>query len=445
MQLLEGQVSSSEQLARQLRALLNCCFIQAIATIDDTPGGSLQDALPLDRERAGPLKVRDKRIEIILVRVTRVQSGSIWLISAETLNQVPALYELIEQNWVDRTMPGALLENSFFGISWAYWVVWIAALLIPLLFFGILSRLIEWLATKAATEPAARRSIQDWHHETALPLVFILAVITHVVVLNLPSLGFSLHFRLMDGRGEAIVLLTLLVWLLRRIATMLFKRASHMLVQRHQADTASLMLLGERLFKVLIVIAAIFAALTIAGVNTRTALAGLGIGGVAVAFGAQKTIENLLGGILLISDKALAVGDECVISNRHGTIEDITLRSVRLRTLEQTLLSIPAGMLSQANIENFVTRAKILMQTKIRLQYGTTTAQIKAVQQGIQALLGSHSQVEAGTFWVRVVDFGEHAIELDIFVYILTALNAEFLSVREGLLLEDRTDSRVCR
>ena len=129
------------------------------------------------------------------------------------------------------------------------------------------------------------------------------------------------------------------------------------------------MLLGERLVQALVVVVAVIAVLTIAGVNTKTALAGLGIGGVALALGAQKTVENLLGGVFLLSDRALAVGDMCSISNRLGVVEDITLRSVRLRTLDRTLVSVPAGVLAQAGIENFASRDKILATTKLRLRY----------------------------------------------------------------------------
>jgi len=103
--------------------------------------------------------------------------------------------------------------------------------------------------------------------------------------------------------------------------------------------------------------------LTLLGVETKTALAGVGIGGIAIALGAQKTVENLLGGIFLLGDRALAVGDTCTIGSRQGVVEDITLRSVRLRTLEQTLLSIPAGTLSQSNVENLSARGKILIQS----------------------------------------------------------------------------------
>jgi MscS family membrane protein len=334
MQLSPKQTSQSEELTRDFKGLLNCCFSQPMAAIDDTPTGNVEDSLPLDRERVGPLKIQDQKVDIILVRLTRPE-GAIWLVSEETVAKVPALSDLIEQSWVDRVMPEALKGHQFFGISLAYWVAWIGALGIPLLVLEGFSWLIRWLAIKLVKTPARRGVVMDWYAASSRPLILILAIVTQLLLL--PWLGFTLHFRLVVLHLSLAILTVLLAWLLRNVVTIGFKQVRRMLRLRNENDTVSLVLLGERLLKVFIIIGAIFALLAVAGVNTGTALAGLGIGGIAVAFGAQKTIENLLGGILLISDKALAIGDFCTVSDRQGTIEDITLRSVRVRTLDQSL------------------------------------------------------------------------------------------------------------
>jgi MscS family membrane protein len=146
-------------------------------------------------------------------------------------------------------------------------------------------------------------------------------------------------------------------------------------------------------------------------------------------------VENLLGGIFLLSDKALAVGDLCKISDHMGIVEDVTLRSVRLRTPDQSLVSVPAGALAQAGIENFATREKTLAQTTLRLRYGTSVEQLRRILDGIRDLLEENSKIERGTSHIRLVNFGGEAIELELFAYVLTAANPEFLAVREDLLL----------
>lgn len=433
MQLTPHQKPKAEVLARDLSELMDRYFTEPIAQISESPAGALDDGLPLDRERVGPLKMKDKAEDIILVRVTDPGSGQIWLISSDTLEQVPALHGAIEETWLDRVMPKALLEHSLFNISVAQWLLWAASLGVPFLSLWFSFRLSALFLLKVAPSPLQTR-IEFWNGRLRWPAIVVLALIIHGI--SIFFLGFSLNFRIRYTRLVSIVLVLALAWLLNRIMFLLVDQARILTRGKGQSGSESLILMGRRVFNALLAIAAIFIILTIAGVDTKTALAGVGIGGIAVAFGAQKSVENLLGGIFLLTDKALAIGDTCSISNRVGTVEDITLRSVRIRTVEQTLLSVPAGVLSQANIENFATRSKILVRTKLQLSYKTTAGQLKSVLSGIQSLMAANPAIERDSAYVRLVDFGPQAIELELFAYVLTAKWPEFLAIREVLLLE---------
>jgi len=427
MELSDKQRAKTEVLAHDLRELMDRYYTEPLAAISDAPSGDLDDGLPIDQERV-PLKIQGERVDLILKRVNNPQTGLIWLFSSDTLARVPALSEAMEETWVERIMPRALLDHNFLGVSLALWVAWLASIALPLLLFWSMSLLGIFLLRKTVDD--ARRI-----RLTALAWPFTVVLTITVHVLLLPWLGLSLGFRILYTRACSVLLVIAVAWLLHRIFRLSFERARSMMGRRHRSDTESLMLLGQRVFNVLLTLVTIFVVLSILGVDTKTALAGVGIGGVAVAFGAQKTVENLLGGIFLLSDKALAVGDTCCISSRLGTVEDITLRSVRLRTPEQTLLSIPAGALSQTNIENFATRQKILAQTSLQLRYGTTTEQLRSVLEGIRKLLMESPKIETKTARVRLINFGARAIELELYAYVLTPDFAEFLTVREELFL----------
>ena len=433
MQLTPHQKPRAEALARELSELMDRYFAEPIAQISDAPAGALDDGLPPDRERIGPLKMKDKPADIILVHVTDSVSGQIWLISSETLEEVPALHSAMEGTWLDRVMPSALLERSLFEISAAQWILWVASLAVPMLLLWLFFRL-AGVFLQRVIPSSLRTRLEFWHGRLRWPTIAVLVLIIHGA--SVFVLGFSLSFRIRYTRFVSIILVLALAWLLHRIISLLVEQARILTRGRGQSGSESLILLGRRVFNAFLAIVAIFVILTIAGVDTKTALAGVGIGGVAVAFGAQKSVENLLGGIFLLTDKALAIGDTCAISNRVGTVEDITLRSVRIRTVEQTLLSVPAGALSQANIENFATRRKILLRTKLQLTYKTTATQLKSVLSGIQSLLTSNFEIERETAYVRLVDFGPQAIELELFAYVLTSNWSEFLALRETLLLE---------
>jgi MscS family membrane protein len=156
-------------------------------------------------------------------------------------------------------------------------------------------------------------------------------------------------------------------------------------------------------------------ALVIFGFNVTTTLAGLGIGGLAIALAAQKTLENFIGGVSLLMDKAVQVGDFCRIGDRLGTVEDIGLRSLRLRTLDQNLLVVPNGLLAQMQFENMKSRSKLLINQNFSLRIETQVEQLRYVLDRVQRMLNEHPRIEPGTSRVRVADFAGAAFELELF------------------------------
>ena len=438
----EGQGPRALALAQDLRGLIDHYLKEPLTDVSDSPDGALGDGLPVNRERVGPLVMRDRKAYITLVRVTDSEAGPIWLISSETLAQVPSWTSYMAQNspaqsWTERGVPKALLSHDFFGVSVAHWSVLVATLLIPFVLLVLASGTAIRLVRKTQRDPAGLRNLEVWYAGIRWPLItFVtLSIQLLVMLIWMRSLGFTLTFRVAYARVALVMEVIALTWLLRSLLTLRLERARRLVLEKDRTGTQSLMLLGERMLRALLVLVALFAILAIVGVDTKTALAGIGIGGIALALGAQKTVENLLGGILLLSDKALAIGDFCSISNRVGVVEDITLRSVRLRTPDRTLVSIPAGVLAQGGIENFTTREKILAQSILRLRYGTSVEQVRRILIDIRNLLAENSNIESATSRIRLVNFGAEAIELEVFAYMLTADYARFLELREELLL----------
>jgi MscS family membrane protein len=433
MQISVQQHSQATELARDLKDLMDRYFKQPLATINDSPSGSLDDGLPLDQERIGPLTVNDKKFDLVLVRIQDAQFGAIWLVSSSTLAEIPALHQQIEGTWIERAMPGAFSNYRILGISLAQGLAWLLSLGIPLLLAWYLPHVAARLLKKPAGNHPRRDLFEAWFKNLRVPTAILVTLVIHLVVFQF--LGFSLSGRILYSRFCAVILIIVSAWLVRRILKLGFERALRLTWSRGDSGTGSLIMLGKRLLNLAVTLVAIFAVLTIIGIDTKTALAGIGIGGVALALGAQKSVENLLGGISLLTDKAIAVGDSCTISDRRGTVEDITLRSIRLRTTEQTVLSIPAGTLSQGNIENFSTRTKSLLQSKLLLRYGTTAEQLTSILVATRKLLDENRDVETDTARIRLTNFGLQAIEVELFAYILTAQDAQFFAVREDLLL----------
>lgn len=432
LQLSGRGARETENAARDLNELLDRYFTQPLTTLSASPAGALDDGLAANRERL-TLTMGDRPVDILLTRINDPNAGQIWLFSSESLAQVPALSRLQQETLVERLMPSSLVARSFWGISLAQWILWAASIVLPLLLFWTAALCVVASSRRLIRDTTRRAVFEAWWKGVRWLFIIALTLGTHVLLM--PWLGFSLTFRYTYSRVAlvvAVIISALLAW---RLVSVTFAHARQLALRRGRSDTRSLMLLGERVVKVLVVMIAVFGLLALAGIDPTTALAGVGIAGVAVALGAQKSIENLVGAIFLLTDRALAVGDYCRVADREGWIEDITLRSVRLRTPQQTLVSIPAGLLSQGSIENFTTRGKILLQSILRLRYGTTAEQLQTILSGINRILAEHPTVEKESARVRLVEFGPQAVELELFAYITTSDMTTFLKVREHLLL----------
>ena len=432
LQLEPAQVNRAAGLAATLKSLIDRELHENIGRISDVPEGDVQDGLAQDREQIGPMVIDGKNIYITLVRVADAQSGPIWLVSAETLRDVPALASAAGRTWIERAMPKALLDRSLFGLSLAHWIVLIGLLLATCGALVLIAVITAFLARQLVREAARRRAWDAWFEATRWPATAVLTLI--VQFLAIPSLGYPLTFRVAYAQIGRVALVLALAWLLKRGLTLTFTHARSMVRGKDRASTQSLMMLAERMVQALVVVIAIIWVLILLGVESKTALAGLGVVGVALALGAQKTVENLLGGVFLLSDKALAVGDYCTIGGQSGWIEDVTLRSVRMRTVNQSLLSLPAGSLAQSGVENFATRRKFVMQATLRLRYGTSADQLRRILEGVNALFTA-PKFEKGECYVRLMNFGMDAIELELFAYVLTTNGEEFRALREALLL----------
>jgi MscS family membrane protein len=150
---------------------------------------------------------------------------------------------------------------------------------------------------------------------------------------------------------------------------------------------------------------------------------------------AQKTIENLFGGLSILTDRVMRVGDLCRVGDTIGTVEDIGLRSTRIRTFERGLIAVPNGSLATANVENLSARDKMRIYCTITLSYPTSREQMKAVLEQTGAMLSEHAKVEKASTWIRLAKLAPGGIELEMQAYVLTREYDEYTRVREDILL----------
>ena len=253
----------------------------------------------------------------------------------------------------------------------------------------------------------------------SMPLLVSFSALAHRIIAA--YFGLPLLPRLYYCRIIGVLISIGFFWFLLRVTSLTMQRLRIRAISGGRIGTGTLMVLAERLLTALVVVVAILAILAILGFNLTTLLAGLGIGGIAIAFAAQKTLENLFGGISVLADEVIRVGDYCRFGDRTGTVEDISLRSTRVRTDARTELSIPNGTLATMSIENFTRRDKILFNPVLAIRYETTADQLRYLLAEIRRMLYEHPKVESDSASIRFANFDNSALRLEIFGYVLTA------------------------
>jgi small-conductance mechanosensitive channel len=160
----------------------------------------------------------------------------------------------------------------------------------------------------------------------------------------------------------------------------------------------------------------------------------LGIGGLAFALAAQPTLQNMIAGFTLFADSPLSVGDFCRYGEKIGTVEEIGLRSTRIRTLERTVASIPNSEFANLQLENFAKRDRMLFRTTLQLRYETTADQLRFVLAELRRLLIAHPRIHPDPARVRFAGFGNHSLDLEVFSYVQTRDYNEHLAICEDVL-----------
>ncbi len=425
----EERAAGAETLARRVKALLDRTLWVELDALSDAPEGDLDDGLARARERVGEISRGGQRIEVELERSAGGASRPRWRISSQTLLAMAPL--LARSPWIVDRLPPWWSEVRFLEIAPWQWIA------LPLL------ALAAWLFARAvvfaASRPLralARSALGDDHgfaERARAPERLLVGALLFRAGLPLLALAVPAQDALSLAMGALAWIAV--VWLGARLADVAADRLGERLTASGRASAAGLLPLATRIAKVLLGAIAALAVLQSFGVNVTGILAGLGVGGLAVALAAQKTVENLFGGVSLVADQPVRVGDFCRFGDRIGTVEAIGLRSTRVRTLDRTLVTIPNADFSALQLENYSERDRIWLKVMLGLRYETTPDQLRHVLAALRQLLRDDPRVDPDPARVRFVSFGAYSLDLEVFAYIRTNDFDEFLAIREELLL----------
>jgi len=260
----------------------------------------------------------------------------------------------------------------------------------------------------------------------------LLASSLHVTIVQLnlqPKLETVLAVAL---RGAELIAL---FWGLYRSVAVLRQSASNSQWARENPGSAALIALGGRVSGLAVVLVAAITVLSAFGLPVESLVAGAGLGGLAVGLAAQKSLENLFGGFSLAIDRPCRAGDFVRVEDFVGTVEDVGIRSTRIRTLDRTVVTIPNARLADTRIETFAARDRIRLACSIGLEYRTTQAQMKTVLEELRRVLREHPKIWAENIMVRFSGFGPSSLDIDVMAWFLTTDWNQFLAIREEILL----------
>ena len=422
--------AKAAELTRQLFAVLDARLPARIREISDVPDGSRANPLRPNQEVVGTIGSASGGVDVIVERVSR-GSNALWLFSSATLDATPALYQEIQYGWGERFLPRFLTAPRPGGVRLFEWIIVILGVPFVYLLTVLLNRILTPLIRLVWKKFATQSNLFD---RNVLPRPVRLLILALAIRWTLSRLPLPLLVRQFWSNIASLLIIVGIVWLL----VLLNGEAERFVRRRYPRSNlsaaATLLRVGRRMVDVLVVFGGLLAVLRHYGVDATPALAGLGVGGIAVALAAQKTLENVIAGASLIFDQAVRVGDSLKIGEVVGTVDHIGLRSTRIRTPDRTIISIPNGQIANMSLETLSARDKYWFHPIVGIRCDATPGEVRAVVDGIRRLLETHTSVQRDSVRVRFVRLGDYSLDIDVFAYVSALDWNDFLEVQEALL-----------
>jgi MscS family membrane protein len=419
------------ELAGQLAYVLNNSHLR-LNDVSVRPEGTDQPGLSRGTERIAAVPGEDGPVNIDLSRVQRGQEW-IWLFSPETLREIPSAYEFMRDASFDRHLPPFLSRPAWLFVPlWKYLALAVGFLLGALAVYALLPLLgrvsLRFFAKQTASEG---RQLVKRVARPLSALVWLALAQAMVVMAGLPLLARERWYEIASKLGIAGF-----VWLILAIVNVTALAYRWRIDRSESVETMAVVRLIQRTVNFVCIFIGVVLVLRLAGYDVSAFVAGLGVGGLAIAFAAQKTLENLFGGIMLILDKPIRVGDQCRIGDSLATVQDIGLRSTRLRTSERTIMTVPNGQFSTMILDNLTMRDMIQFRHVLGIQMETGVDKLEELMEELRESLARDSMIDPPSRRVRLVRVDGRALDIELHCMIRTRDPVEFLRVQESLLLE---------
>ena len=413
------------KLARALAFVWNQQNVLNLTMLSDSPTGHVDDGLPTYRDQIGQVEMSEGTIPVYIQRIPDGEGSFVWRISNATVALVPKMWEEHGFSeyaiWLSKQLP----EFTFLGMTNWQVVLTVTALVALWFISGVIVRVFTFFSLRIPNHfPNGIRRF--W----AIPMRLIIYVLLFRQVIQHLGLSVSAKVYLQSSPLEYIAITTLLTGLITLWRDYTFRRLEA------SDDTHLVALLKPMvlIIKIIVVVTAGLIWAHNAGFNISTLIAGLGVGSLAVALAAQRTMENVIGAATLYAARPVRPGDFCKFGDLKGTVEEIGLRSVTLRTMDRTLVSIPNAKFSSDQVENISVRDRIRYFKQLQLQMSTAN-QLRVILGELRTMFNAHPKVQQDTVSIRLENIEAATAIIRIDAGIMTRDFQEYLAVAEDLNL----------
>lgn len=423
----DQQVAEGKRLSRRLVLVLAKASGLDLGSVSENRSGSPSKSAGEPQDRVATLDIGGARVDILMSRVASATGHRAWVLSQDAVSHIDSWYAACGYGRL-----GEILPLAFF--TWVLWGLqlwqWVGVALILASGWAV-----AWAVAHVAHRALLRLALRtktEWDERLVevsdAPLVLLFWGLT--AALSTPLLDLS-------HNPAEVMRVACKLFVLAGFGLLLFRAADAVFSPPGASDRNPLASgfypIIRRFTKILVAVFILLGAMDVVGIQVMGLLAGLGLGGLALAFAAQKTLENLFGAVSIAADKPFKVGDSITIDDVTGTVEDVGLRSTRVRTLQRTVAIIPNGMVMATKVINFSQRDRILYNPTIAVSYGATSEQLVFAVDEIKKALVGDPRVYHDPFRVRFTGFGASGLTIEVMALVNTTDWQSFTGVSEDL------------
>ncbi len=424
--------------------------LQTDMQLSNDAQGNLDDNLPARFDEVGDITYKGNKIPVKLIHVQDKNGNMLWLFSNDTLKTIPEIVAnarptLVEQYGVDKLSKfklfgmhlsdmTAVLVLTVLNFAFMYVSLWLLYFFLKLVYPRLQEHLWRIEQKRKGTKVKKSIKVLPIKENIILPLalVFTSILLPEILVWT----GVSMTMREQVSRYLDILAWVAMTWLMFRLIDTTSIQAEQISYKYKRVEQIAIIGLIRRMAKMTVVMFAMIFIFGNLGFDLTTGIATLGIGGLALALGAQKTIENLVGSLVVVADQPVRVGDYCKFGNYDGIVMDIGIRSTRVRTLERSVVTIPNGDFASMQIENFTAKDMFRFQHKLFLK---RTAKIDVIHQMIRELdkfLNEHYLTNKVWNQMSICELRQDCYVLNCQAYIDANGMAEFFDKQNVVLID---------